>query len=50
MSEADHWILKDLGYYMHAGSQGVLLKDYSIYLKFMKKHFVEKQASFLFVR
>ena len=42
MPDAGKAILNDLGYYMHAGGHGVLPDDYDIYLKFMKKHFLEE--------
>ncbi len=40
--EAGVPILNDMGYYMHAGGHGTQPDDYDVYVKFMKKHFLNK--------
>lgn len=35
-------ILKDTGYFMHAGGHGAMPSDFDVFLKFMKMHFFNK--------
>ncbi len=48
MPDPGEAILHDVGYYMHAGGHGTLPSDYDIFIKFMKKHFIEDGSQFTY--